>query len=167
MIRIVTIVLVTLIACAAAGQDCQMIVLFESDGELVDQIDAGAGPLTGHLVLYSDVDEVSAFEASLEITPLGSLLVLAMSGPHGFINYGDTDNLLVGYGTPVPTSDPTILCSFDLLVTSSAHVVICVEDVEISADGNVYPCEGGCSQINPPVPVEGWTFSAVKGVFGG
>ncbi len=167
MIRIVTIVLVTLIAGAAVAQDCQMIMLFESGGELVDQIVAGAGPLTGHLVLYSDVDEVSAFGASLEITPPGSLFVLAMSGPNGFINYGDMDDLLVGYGTPVPTSDPTILCSFDLQVTSSAHVVICVDDVEISAGGIAYPCEGGCSEINPPVAVEAWTFSTVKGVFGG
>ena len=167
MIRIVTIVLAMSMACAAVAQDCQMIVLFESDGGLVDQIVAGPGPLTGHLVLFSDVDEVSGFEASLEITPPASLVVLAVSGPNGFTNFGDEFNLLVGYDTPVPTDDPTILCTLDLLVASSMSIEICVTGAEIAADGNVYPCEGGCSEINPTVPVEGWTFSAVKGSFGG
>lgn len=167
MIRIITIVVFTLLTCAAAAQDCQMIVLFESDGGLVDQIVADAGPLAGHLVLFSNFDEVSGFEASLAINPPASLFVLAVSGPNGFTNFGDDSNLLVGYTTPLPTGDPTILCSFDFLVSSSASVEICVTDAEISADGNSYPCEGGCSEINPTVRVEGRTFSTIKGVFSG
>jgi hypothetical protein len=165
MIRIVTIVLVTLFACAAVAQDCQMIVLFESDGGLVDQMVADAGPLAGHLVLFSAFDEVTGFEASLEITPEALLLVLAVSGPNGFTNFGDLSHFVVGYGTPLPTGYPTILCSLDLLAGASANIEVCVTDAVVSADGNSYPCQGECSEINPTVGVEATTFSAVKGLF--
>jgi hypothetical protein len=177
MIRLVTTVLITLLALTAVAQDCQMIVLFESDGELVDQIVAGVGPLTGHLVLFSDVAEVGGFEASIEITPPGDLSVLGVSGPNGFNNFGDMLNLLAGYDTPLPTSDPTILCTFDFLVGSAGHIVICVNGAEPSQFGEgapgvtgpygtLYPCEGGCSEINPTVGTELQSWSAIKGVFG-
>lgn len=68
-----------------AAQDCSMVVLFEEDGQLVDQIVTESGLIDAHLVLSSDADAVSTFEAALEIsTPL--LSILAITGPNGFTN---------------------------------------------------------------------------------
>ena len=85
--RFTIAILAMMIAGSAAAQPCEMIVLFDDNGTLVEQITADPGGLTGHLVLISDVTQVSGFEAGIEVSsPV--LIVLSLSGPNGFTNFG-------------------------------------------------------------------------------
>jgi hypothetical protein len=148
-----------------AAQDCSMIVLFEDDGELVDQIVTDAGLINAHLVLFSDVAEVGAFEATLEIgSPV--LVILAVAGPNGFTNFGSPQEIVAGYTTPLPVQDQAILVSIQMLLASSDHVMICVTGASfVDGDGVGHSCQGLCSEINPVVANEAVTFGAIKRLF--
>lgn len=148
-----------------AAQDCSMIVLFEEDGQLVDQIVADSGLIDAHLVLDSDAADVSSFEATLEFsTP--TLFILAISGPNGFSNYGSLQEILGVYTTPLPVQGQTILVSIQMLLASSDYVMVCVTGASfIDGNGNGHSCQGLCSEINPVVANEALTFSTIKSLF--
>jgi len=108
---IITFLAIGILAAGAghvAAQDCSMIVLFADDGQLVDQIVTESGLIDAHLVLSSDVDAVSTFEAALEFST-SSLLILAINGPNGFTNFGSPQEIVAGYTTPLPVQGQAIL----------------------------------------------------------
>jgi len=147
-----------------AAQDCSMIVLFEEDGQLVDQIVAD-GLINAHLVLFSDVDEVSAFEATLEISsPV--VFILSITGPNGFTNFGSQQEIIGGYTTPLPVQGQAILVSIQMMLAAPEYVMICVSGASfVDGNGIGHSCQGLCSEINPVVANEAVTFGAIKRLF--
>lgn len=148
-----------------AAQDCSMIVLYEDDGQLVDQIVTDTGLINAHLVLFSDADAVNAFEAALEINS-PALFILAVTGPNGFTNFGSPQEILGGYTTPLPVQGQAILVSIQMMLASPDYVMICVTGASfVDGDGVGHSCQGLCSEINPVVANEAVTFGAIKRLF--
>lgn len=165
---IITFLAIGILAAGAghvAAQDCSMIVLFADDGQLVDQIVTESGLIDAHLVLSSDVDAVSTFEAALEFST-SSLLILAINGPNGFTNFGSPQEIVAGYTTPLPVQGQAILVSIQMMLASPDDVMICVTGASfVDGDGIGHSCQGLCSEINPVVANEAVTFGAIKRLF--
>lgn len=166
MSRVIAVLLASLLITVAAqslAQDCSLAVMFEDgEGNLVDQIFLGGfEPFNGHLVLMSDLDELSGFSANIVIDPPTVLLIQGPSGPNGFTNYGTWTQIVAGYTTPLPILEETVLCTLQMMTTVETSTTICVTDA-IVGEG---PCLGLCSEINPVVASEASTFSAIKAMF--
>ncbi|MEZ4389144.1 MAG: hypothetical protein R3D98_16485 [Candidatus Krumholzibacteriia bacterium] len=174
-VAIVLSALLVLVSAPVIAQECWMQVLFDVDGELVDQVSVNTGLLDAYLVLSAPIGDISAYEAGIAVSD-PSLFILSVSGPNGWTNFGDNLNQLVGYSTPLPIDGPTALCMFAMLMTGGGYVEICVTGTEPSqfgtpapgyadGDGNWYPCEGRCSQINPAVATQDRSFTEIKALF--
>ncbi len=81
--------LLILVSAPVVAQDCWMQVLFDVDGELVDQVTVYTGLLDAYLVLSAPVGDISAYEAGISISD-PALFVLSVSGPNGWTNFEDT-----------------------------------------------------------------------------
>ncbi len=108
MKKLLTITLVSLMACGAFAQDfsgSNMMGMFFSNTDFseanTNHVNAFA-PFNGYIVLLNcTVESVGGYEVSVAISDPGVFVLLA-SGPNGWTNFGSATNHLCGYMVPLP-----------------------------------------------------------------
>jgi len=94
---------------------------------------------------------IGGYECGLGFTG-GDPFVLAVSGPNGWTNFGDNLNHLVGYQTPLPAMDVTVLCTMNCLVSSAPFEALIVMGASTPSSFDP-PGPGYADGVNPEVLV--------------
>lgn len=115
---LLSMVLLLLMAGSAFAQLDNSMGLFFSDTELSEEMTNAdpvvSAPFNAYIALLMPTQEtVGGYECMLTADP--NLLALAVTGPNGWTNFGGNFNHLAGYGTPIPSTDDVVLCTFQFL----------------------------------------------------
>ncbi len=135
-------------------------------------------PFEGYIYLEPVTATVGGYECGFIHDP-GELIVIHASGPSGWLNFGDLDNHLVGYGTPIPVTDEFVILATVLMIVTAQHEVYLEagpsEPSSFSppspgyADGlqpdDLYACTGTVSTINGGLATATRSFSAIRDLF--
>jgi len=124
--RLVTALLLVLMV-APAGADTMGLFFDESDfDEDSSRLATSVGqPFSAYVVLLDATPStLGGYELGITYSS-STVTTLSVSGPNGWTNFGSSDNHLVGYVTPLPTSaSGTVLGSLNLLQFDSDWVTI-------------------------------------------
>lgn len=141
-----------------------------------------AMPFLGYIVvLASSVYYVGGYEVGIEFSDQ-ELIVLDTGGNNDWTNFGEPLNHIVGYGTPlVTTNGAAVLGWLEMLYLGSEVVTISFGPSEPSSTGGptiadginpniLYQCRTPylvpeVAWLTPPVAVEGRSLSRVKALF--
>jgi len=184
--RIFIALLVVVMATSAMAQDENTLGLFFSDTEFTPEtanIENTFAPIDMYLVLLNPtVASIGGYEVGI-VHDAPSLFFLTVAGPNGWTNFGDSQNHLAGYQTPLPAGPPgVVLCTLTLLYPGADTVCFnlvpatpaSIPDYPAIADGsnpdNLLPCNifnyPDCTAtINGAVANEGASYSEIKGLF--
>lgn len=78
-------------------------------------------PFDFHVVLLDPSSAtIGGYECGLGFTNAVEPMVLAVTGPNGWTNFGTPLNHLAGYGTPLPALPMTVLSTLNCMVTAPA-----------------------------------------------
>jgi hypothetical protein len=140
-------------------------------------------PFPAYVVLVNcTVELVGGYEVGITI-PDDQVLVIEATGPNGWTNFGDNTNHLVGFMTPVPEVDGSVLlCTLTLVCNTPSAVPInygpadppSIDLVPVIADGAdpniLVPCDlfGGANPVaglNWEVAVNPRSLSGIKALF--
>ena len=128
MKTLLTLSLVVLLAGSALAQDTlpNAMGLFFSETELTEantNMDTSGVPVDAYIALLNtDLFSVGAYEVGIEISD-ASVFILAADGPNGWTNFGQPNNHIVGYATPVPAVDGNAVLGHLSLLYSGADTV--------------------------------------------
>jgi hypothetical protein len=115
---LITSLLVALLAVPALAVDSMGISAAMDTHETTVLVEPGT-PFDFYIVLLDPSSElIGGYECGLSFvgdTPI----VLGVSGPNGWTNFGGPTNHLVGYTEPLPAGPVTVLCTVNALVTAA------------------------------------------------
>jgi len=115
--------LAVLPAVSAEGSQYGTVGLFSDTSATVNQIEASGGQLPLYLVAMDPADDMgqtpsslTGFEGRISFEAVGDF-VMQVQFPVDVINIGSDDNLIVGFGTPIPLSGSSVVLATVLVYT--------------------------------------------------
>jgi hypothetical protein len=91
-------------------------------------------------IFEPSVNSIAAFECSLDFTESDLFFALNSSFPNDGVNFGLDDNLIVGFPTPVPASDVTVVAWRDFLILGAPlEVLVLMGPADPSSFGGEAP----------------------------
>ena len=147
MKKLLTITLVSLMACGAFAQDfsgSNMTGMFFSNTDFTNENTNHANmfaPFNGYIVLLnSTVSSVGGYEVGITLSD-ATVFVLAASGPNGWTNFGSNTNHLCGYMTALPcdANGNAVLGQLQMLYTGAGTVEISFGPASPSSFNNEGP----------------------------
>lgn len=183
--RLVTALLLLILAAPVAADTMGLFFDDSSFDVESSRVATAVGqPFTAYLVLLdASPSTLGGYEVGITYSS-SSVTTLAAQGPNGWTNFGDSENHLVGYVTPLPTSGVgTVLGSLSLIQFDSEWVTIdfgpsspaSIDGSPVIADGadpdDLVACElfGGGPRVadlnRPPQQYRERPLGAVKSLF--
>ncbi len=179
MKRLLPLTLILLLAVPVVAQS-ELGITFQDD-MIVNDLVFGTGIFDAYIYIHTfDAVSIAAYECS--VTPsIPQLFSLTVTGPNGWTNFGDNQNHLVGFQTPLPVGpDGWVVVSVMtwLLTEPGTWIVLDVgaatppsfdPPMPGFADGInpdiLWPCLAQSGVINDVFAVEGKSLSQVKALF--
>ncbi len=121
---VVPVVLIMILACPRSGVGYGSMGLYADQDATITQVEASGGQLPLYLVAMDPVDDSGSVPGSLQgfeclVTfQSASDFVMDVSFPVSVINVGTLDNLIVGFGSPLPLPGSAVVLATVVVYTN-------------------------------------------------